>query len=186
MDPIDAEMQLREWARENVIERMLLKAAAFQIRSRFRRVIAKALEEAKTEAGGKVGCGTRTTDGEFGTRPRRSTGSSGCSRACNPTLHPQSQRRSPNSTSGTKSGLSLLNSSMRRISSRTSMSSTMKQLRARESRRRMPRYEVAPHLVRLQIVIPTAPATVATSAGFLAVKWWRNSMPSCFAPGGSS
>ena len=29
MDPIDAEMQLREWARENVIERMLLKAAAF-------------------------------------------------------------------------------------------------------------------------------------------------------------
>ena len=28
MDPIDAELQLREWARENVIERMLLKAAA--------------------------------------------------------------------------------------------------------------------------------------------------------------
>ena len=29
MDPIEAEMQLREWARENVIERMLLKSAAF-------------------------------------------------------------------------------------------------------------------------------------------------------------
>src|SRR4051795_2963638 len=28
MDPIEAEMQLREWARENVIERMLLKTAA--------------------------------------------------------------------------------------------------------------------------------------------------------------
>jgi len=28
MDPIEAEMQLREWARENVIERMLLKSAA--------------------------------------------------------------------------------------------------------------------------------------------------------------
>ena len=26
MDPIEAEMQLREWARENVIERMLLKS----------------------------------------------------------------------------------------------------------------------------------------------------------------
>ena len=28
MDPIEAEMQLREWARENVIERMLLRSAA--------------------------------------------------------------------------------------------------------------------------------------------------------------
>ena len=28
MDPIEAEMQLREWARENVIERMLLTSAA--------------------------------------------------------------------------------------------------------------------------------------------------------------
>jgi hypothetical protein len=65
MDPIDAEMQLREWARENVIERMLLKAAAFSDPAPVpSEVIAKAVEEAKTEAGGKVGCGTRTTDGD--------------------------------------------------------------------------------------------------------------------------
>jgi hypothetical protein len=65
MDPIDAEMQLREWARENVIERMLLKAAAFSDPAPVPpEVIAKAVEEAKTEAGGKVGCGTRTTDGD--------------------------------------------------------------------------------------------------------------------------
>ena len=65
MDPIDAEMQLREWARENVIERMLLKAAALSDPAPVPpEVIAKAVEEAKTEAGGKVGCGTRTTDGD--------------------------------------------------------------------------------------------------------------------------
>ena len=40
MDPIDAEMQLREWARENVIERMLLKAAALSDPTRPAEVIA--------------------------------------------------------------------------------------------------------------------------------------------------
>jgi len=65
MDPIDAEMQLREWARENVIERMLLKAAALSDPDPIPAdVIAKAIEAVKTEAGGKVGCGTRTTDGD--------------------------------------------------------------------------------------------------------------------------
>ena len=56
MDPIDAEMQLREWARENVIERMLLKAAALADPDPIPAdVIAKAIEAVKTEAGGKVG-----------------------------------------------------------------------------------------------------------------------------------
>ena len=65
MDPIEAEMQLREWARENVIERMLLKAAAFADPEPVpAEVIEQGLEAVKTEAGGKVGCGTRTTDGD--------------------------------------------------------------------------------------------------------------------------
>jgi hypothetical protein len=65
MDPIEAEMQLREWARENVIERMLLKSAAFADATPVpAEVVEQALEAAKTEAGGKAGCGTRTSDGD--------------------------------------------------------------------------------------------------------------------------
>jgi parvulin-like peptidyl-prolyl isomerase len=65
MDPIEAEMQLREWARENVIERMLLKSAALADTEPVpSEVVEQALEAAKTEAGGKAGCGTRTSDGD--------------------------------------------------------------------------------------------------------------------------
>jgi parvulin-like peptidyl-prolyl isomerase len=65
MDPIEAEMQLREWARENVIERMLLKSAALADPDPVpAEVVDQALEAAKTEAGGKAGCGTRTSDGD--------------------------------------------------------------------------------------------------------------------------
>ncbi len=63
MDPIEAEMQLREWARDNVIERMLLKAAAVGDPEPVpAEVIEKGLEAMNTEAGGKVSCGTRTSD----------------------------------------------------------------------------------------------------------------------------
>lgn len=65
MDPIDAEMQLREWARENVIERMLLKSAALADPEPIpAEVIEQALEAVKTEASGNAGCGTRTDDGD--------------------------------------------------------------------------------------------------------------------------
>jgi len=65
MDPIEAEMQLREWARENVIERMLLKTAALADPEPIPpEVVDKGVEAVKTEAGGKVGCGTRNTDGD--------------------------------------------------------------------------------------------------------------------------
>ncbi|HYI97796.1 MAG TPA: peptidylprolyl isomerase [Bryobacteraceae bacterium] len=63
MDPIEAEMQLREWARDNVIERMLLKSAAFADPEPVpAEVIEKGLEAMNTQAGGKVSCGTRTSD----------------------------------------------------------------------------------------------------------------------------
>lgn len=66
MNPIDAEMQLREWARENVIEKMLLKAAAFADPEPVPEdVLEKGLEAMKTQAGGKVSCGMRTTDDEI-------------------------------------------------------------------------------------------------------------------------
>lgn len=66
MDPIEAEIQLRDWARENVIERMLLKAAAFADPEAVpAEVIEKGLEAMNTQAGGKVSCGTRTSDDEI-------------------------------------------------------------------------------------------------------------------------
>lgn len=66
MDPIEAEMQLREWARENVIERMLLRqTAASDPEPVPAEVIEKGLESVRTEAGGQVGCGTRTGDEEI-------------------------------------------------------------------------------------------------------------------------
>lgn len=65
VDPIDAEMQLREWARENVIERMLLRKAALADPDPVPpEVLAQALESIKTEAGGQAGCGSRTSDEE--------------------------------------------------------------------------------------------------------------------------
>jgi parvulin-like peptidyl-prolyl isomerase len=65
MDPIEAEMQLKEWARENVIERMLLKSAALADPEPVPpEVVEAGLEAVKTEAGGKVSCGSRTQDGD--------------------------------------------------------------------------------------------------------------------------
>jgi hypothetical protein len=66
MDPIEAEMQLREWARENVIERMLLRMAAQADPEPVPpEVIENGVTEARTEAGGLVGCGTRNSDAEI-------------------------------------------------------------------------------------------------------------------------
>lgn len=66
MDPIEAEMQLREWARENVIERMLLKSAALADPEPVPpEIIERGLDAIKTEASGKAGCGTRTGDGDI-------------------------------------------------------------------------------------------------------------------------
>jgi hypothetical protein len=65
MDPIQAEMQLREWARENVIERMLLRHEALADPEPVPAdIIDKALDSMKNTAGGMVGCGARTTDDE--------------------------------------------------------------------------------------------------------------------------
>ena len=66
MDPIEAEMQLREWARENVIERILLRQTALADPEPVPpEIIEQGLEAARTEAGGLVGCGTRNTDPEI-------------------------------------------------------------------------------------------------------------------------
>lgn len=66
MDPIEAEMQLREWARENVIERMLLRSAALADPEPVPpEVIEQGVTEARTEAGGLVGCGTRNSGTEI-------------------------------------------------------------------------------------------------------------------------
>jgi hypothetical protein len=66
MDPIEAEMQLREWARENVIERMLLRMAAQSDPEPVPpEVIEEGVEEARNSAGGLVGCGTRNSDAEI-------------------------------------------------------------------------------------------------------------------------
>ncbi|MDZ4798423.1 MAG: peptidylprolyl isomerase [Bryobacteraceae bacterium] len=66
MDPIEAEMQLKEWSRENVIERMLLRQTAATdpepVPAEF---LEEALESARNDAGGVVGCGTRTSDDEI-------------------------------------------------------------------------------------------------------------------------
>jgi hypothetical protein len=65
MDPIDAEMQLRDWARENVFERMLLRQQALADPENVpAEVIDRGLEAVRTEAGGQIGCGTRTGDDE--------------------------------------------------------------------------------------------------------------------------
>ena len=66
MDPIEAEMQLREWARENVIERILLRQTALADPEPVPpEIIEQGLEAARTEAGGLVGCGTRNSDPEI-------------------------------------------------------------------------------------------------------------------------
>jgi hypothetical protein len=63
MDPVEAEMQLREWARENVIERILLRQQALADPEPVPAdVIVRGVEAVRTEAGGQVGCGTRTSD----------------------------------------------------------------------------------------------------------------------------
>jgi hypothetical protein len=66
MDPVEAEMQLREWARENVIERMLLRMAAQADPEPVPpEIIEQGLANARTEAGGLVGCGTRNSEEEI-------------------------------------------------------------------------------------------------------------------------
>jgi hypothetical protein len=66
MDPVEAEMQLREWARENVIERMLLRMAALSDPDPVpAEIIEQGLDRAHTDAGGLVGCGTRNSDAEI-------------------------------------------------------------------------------------------------------------------------
>src|SRR3712207_1451088 len=66
MDPIEAEMQLREWALENVIERILLRQTALADPEPVPpEVIEQGLEAARTEAGGLVGCGTRNSEPEI-------------------------------------------------------------------------------------------------------------------------
>jgi hypothetical protein len=66
MDPIEAEIQLKEWARENVIERILLRQAAnAEALPVPDEVIEQGLESARSEAGGLVGCGTRNSDDEI-------------------------------------------------------------------------------------------------------------------------
>jgi hypothetical protein len=63
MDPIEAEMQLRDWARENVFERMLLRQKALADPEPVPEdVIDRGFEAVRTEAGGQAGCGTRTSD----------------------------------------------------------------------------------------------------------------------------
>jgi hypothetical protein len=65
MDPIDAEMQLREWALENVFEKMLLRQQALADPETVPPdVVERGLESVRTEAGGQAGCGTRTSDDE--------------------------------------------------------------------------------------------------------------------------
>lgn len=66
MDPIEAEMQLKEWARENVIERMLLRQEALADSEPVPEEVARqAVESARSDAGGLAGCGTRTSDDEI-------------------------------------------------------------------------------------------------------------------------
>jgi parvulin-like peptidyl-prolyl isomerase len=58
-------MQLREWARENVIERMLLKSAAFADPEPVPAdIIEQGLEAMKTQAGAQALSGTRQGDGD--------------------------------------------------------------------------------------------------------------------------
>ena len=66
IDPVDAEMQLRDWARENVFERMLLRQQALaDPESIPPEIIDQGLQTVRTEAGGQAGCGTRTSDEEI-------------------------------------------------------------------------------------------------------------------------
>jgi hypothetical protein len=69
MDPVEAEVQLREWARENVIERMLLHEEALADPEPVpAEMVEERLEAVRTEAGGQVGCGLQTGDGELRTK----------------------------------------------------------------------------------------------------------------------
>jgi hypothetical protein len=66
MDPIEAEMQLREWARENVIERILLRQTALADPEPVpEEIVEQGIESARSDAGGLVGCGTRNSDEEI-------------------------------------------------------------------------------------------------------------------------
>lgn len=66
MDPLEAEMQLKDWARENVIEQMLLQQTALsQAEPVPAEIYEQGLEAARTEAGGQAGCGLRTSEEEI-------------------------------------------------------------------------------------------------------------------------
>jgi parvulin-like peptidyl-prolyl isomerase len=66
MDPIDAEMQLREWARENVFERMLLRQqAAADSEPVPEEAIVRGMEAIRNNGGGQPGCATQMNDDEL-------------------------------------------------------------------------------------------------------------------------
>ncbi|MGH9659681.1 MAG: peptidylprolyl isomerase [Bryobacteraceae bacterium] len=66
MDPVDREIQLREWSRENVIERVLLRQEAERDPQPIDAgLIDRALEQMKTEAGGRAACDPSLGDGEI-------------------------------------------------------------------------------------------------------------------------
>ena len=66
MDPIEAEMQLREWARENVIERMLLRAAALADSEPVPAdVVEKGLEAVKAQVSANPDSGVVHSDDEI-------------------------------------------------------------------------------------------------------------------------
>ena len=65
MDPIDAEMQLREWARENVIERMLLTSAALADPEPVpAELIEQAMRTSDSKADSEDGSGAAVSDGK--------------------------------------------------------------------------------------------------------------------------
>ena len=66
IDPLEAEMQLKEWARENVIEHILLRqTVAADPEPVPAELIQQGLENARTEPGGQAGCGSRNSDDEI-------------------------------------------------------------------------------------------------------------------------
>lgn len=63
MDPVAAEMQLREWSRENVIERVLLRQEALDDPEPVSaEEIEQALQEIKSQTAGQPGCNTLASD----------------------------------------------------------------------------------------------------------------------------
>ena len=180
MDPIEAEMQLREWARENVIERMLLKAAALADPDPFRpRWSSKAFEAVKTEAGGKVGCGTRTTDGDVREQIETQYRLERLLARVQSNVTPPKPKEISEFYKRNKERFhtpELIHAA--HIVKNVDEQHDEATAPAQDRRGAMPSCEVALHWLRSPTVIRTAPAMAATWAGFLAAKWSMNSMPS--------